>query len=102
MENFAFVPETRFGIWFLGSRTWLERVLEVAVADLTRLLGNEARQSYDVVLDVGCGQGKSFSILSRRFNHCSFMARRRREPEPMPKYRPHPSPPTAVPLHGRL
>jgi ubiquinone/menaquinone biosynthesis C-methylase UbiE len=68
MENFAFVPETRFGIWFLGSETWLERVLEVAVADLTRLLGSEARQSYDVVLDVGCGQGKSFSILSRRFN----------------------------------
>ncbi|MDB5821449.1 MAG: SAM-dependent methyltransferase protein [Herminiimonas sp.] len=67
MENFAFVPETRFGIWFLGSATWLERVLEVAVADLARLLGSEARQSYDVVLDVGCGQGKSFSILSRRF-----------------------------------
>lgn len=68
MENPAFVPETRFGIWFLSSETWFKRVLEVALADLTRLLGSEARQNYDVVLDVGCGQGKSFSLLSRRFN----------------------------------
>jgi ubiquinone/menaquinone biosynthesis C-methylase UbiE len=68
LENFAFVPETRFGIWFLGSETWLNRVLEVAVADLSSLLGSEARKSYEVVLDVGCGQGKSFSILSRCFN----------------------------------
>jgi ubiquinone/menaquinone biosynthesis C-methylase UbiE len=68
MENPAFVPETRFGIWFLSSETWLKRVLEVAVADLARLLGSEARQNCDVVLDVGCSQEKLFSILSRRFN----------------------------------
>ena len=68
MESPVFVPETRFGIWFLSSKTWLKHVLEVAVADLVRLLGSEERQSYDVVLDVGCGQGKSFSLLSRRFN----------------------------------
>lgn len=68
MESPVFVPETRFGIWFLSSKTWLKHVLEVAVADLVRLLGSEERQRYDVVLDVGCGQGKSFSLLWRRFN----------------------------------
>lgn len=67
LNDRAFVPETRFGIWFLGSETWIKFVLEVAVRDLTRLIGNERRANYDVVLDVGCGQGKSFRLLKQEF-----------------------------------
>ena len=29
-----YVPETRFGIWFLGTQIWVQFVLEAAVADL--------------------------------------------------------------------
>jgi ubiquinone/menaquinone biosynthesis C-methylase UbiE len=67
LKEHAFVPETRFGIWFLGSETWLKHVLEVAIADLARLLGNDRQESYGTVLDVGCGQGKSFALLKQRF-----------------------------------
>lgn len=62
------MPETRFGIWFLGSETWLKHVLEVAIADLVRLIGKDGRQTYGTVVDVGCGQGKSFALLKQRFN----------------------------------
>lgn len=67
MSEHAFVPETRFGIWFLGSDTWFKSVLEVAVEDLARLIGSERRSGQDVVLDVGCGQGKSFRLLQQKF-----------------------------------
>lgn len=66
LKTYAFVPETRFGIWFLGSETWLKSVLEVAVADLVRLTAGRAPTNA-VVLDVGCGQGKSFRLLQRAF-----------------------------------
>jgi ubiquinone/menaquinone biosynthesis C-methylase UbiE len=67
LNDFAFVPETRFGIWFLGSQTWLQHVLKVAIADLVRLAGTQQRE-YGVVVDVGCGQGKSLGLLRQRFN----------------------------------
>ncbi|TCS35541.1 methyltransferase family protein [Paucimonas lemoignei] len=68
MKDYAFVPETRFGIWFLGSETWLKHVLEVAIADLVRLIGKDEQQAYGTIVDVGCGQGKSFALLKQRFN----------------------------------
>ncbi len=68
MKDYAFVPETRFGIWFLGSETWFTHVLKVAIADLARLIGKQGRETYGTVLDVGCGQGKSFALLKQRFN----------------------------------
>jgi ubiquinone/menaquinone biosynthesis C-methylase UbiE len=68
LNQHAFVPETRFGIWFLGSETWLKHVLEVAIADLIRLIGTERMETSGTVVDVGCGQGKSFALLKQRFN----------------------------------
>lgn len=62
-----FVPETRFGFWFLGTQTWVDQVLKVAVRDLTRLL-EPRRESYPVVVDVGCGQGHSFRVLQDTFH----------------------------------
>lgn len=67
MSKYAFVPETRFGIWFLGSETWVTHVLKVAVNDLARLI-DARHQKYACVLDVGCGQGKSFALLKEKFH----------------------------------
>ncbi len=68
LTQFEFVPETRFGIWFLGSETWVKFVLEVAVENLLNLIGKSRLTNADVVLDVGCGQGKSFRLLKHAFN----------------------------------
>jgi ubiquinone/menaquinone biosynthesis C-methylase UbiE len=57
-----FVPETRFGRWFLGTETWFQSVLRVAVTDLHRLIGDRTK-SYPVVVDIGCGMGRSFRLL---------------------------------------
>jgi ubiquinone/menaquinone biosynthesis C-methylase UbiE len=62
MPGIVFVPETRIGFWFLGTQTWTDRVIRVALKDLVRLIP-ERKASYPVVLDVGCGQGKSFRPL---------------------------------------
>ena len=61
-----YVEETRFGLWFLRSRTWQHYVLRVAINDL-RGLFSEAPPSQPVLLDAGCGQGKSFQYLHQTF-----------------------------------
>jgi ubiquinone/menaquinone biosynthesis C-methylase UbiE len=62
----AFVPETRIGFWFLGTETWANHVLAPALKDLVSLIP-ERKRSYPVVLDAGCGQGKSFRLLIKHF-----------------------------------
>ena len=61
-----FVPETRIGFWFLGSQTWETRVIRVALRDLGRLIDG-AKPANPVVLDAGCGQGKSLRPLYEHF-----------------------------------
>jgi ubiquinone/menaquinone biosynthesis C-methylase UbiE len=61
-----YVPESRFGVWFLGTETWTKHVLKRAIDDLDRLIAHR-RASYPVILDVGCGFGRSFKMLSDRF-----------------------------------
>jgi ubiquinone/menaquinone biosynthesis C-methylase UbiE len=61
-----FVPETRVGFWFLGSQTWETHVIRVALRDLERLLPDR-KPHRPVVLDAGCGQGKSFRPLQDYF-----------------------------------
>jgi ubiquinone/menaquinone biosynthesis C-methylase UbiE len=62
----TYVEETRFGLWFLRSRTWQHYVLRVAINDL-RSLFSETLPSRPVLLDAGCGQGKSFPLLGQTF-----------------------------------
>jgi ubiquinone/menaquinone biosynthesis C-methylase UbiE len=62
----GFVPESRFGVWFLNTRTWCDRVLKVAIADL-RCLMQHPNANYPVVLDVGCGHGRSLPLLMDAF-----------------------------------
>jgi len=62
----SYVEETRFGFWFLRSHTWQHHVLRVAINDL-RGLFTEALPQKPVLLDAGCGQGKSFARLRQTF-----------------------------------
>ena len=71
MENslaapISFVPETRFGFWFLGTKIWVQYVLTVALNDFERLIPDR-QVSYPAILDVGCGQGNSFRLLHDTF-----------------------------------
>jgi ubiquinone/menaquinone biosynthesis C-methylase UbiE len=66
-QRSTYVPESRFGIWFLGTETWVKHVLEWALKDLENLIQNR-RARYPVIVDVGCGHGRSFEMLSRRFH----------------------------------
>lgn len=61
-----YVDETRFGFWFLQSHVWQHHVLRVAINDLKGLL-DQPLPANAVLLDAGCGQGKSFRLLSNAF-----------------------------------
>jgi SAM-dependent methyltransferase len=63
----SFVAETRIGFWFLGTETWARHVVRVALNDLEPLIPKR-KSSYPIVLDAGCGQGKSFRLLSELFS----------------------------------
>lgn len=62
-----YVPETTFGKWFLRTNTWTSQVLEKALEDLERLIP-EKQNSYETVVDVGCGYGRSLAKLNNRFS----------------------------------
>jgi ubiquinone/menaquinone biosynthesis C-methylase UbiE len=60
------VPETRFGKWFLRTETWSVHVLDRAIEDLCRLIPHRL-PDYPVVVDVGCGAGRSLPKLQACF-----------------------------------
>lgn len=62
----SYVEETRFGFWFLRSHTWQHHVLRVAINDLRGLFDAPLPKDA-VLLDAGCGQGKSFRYLQQTF-----------------------------------
>jgi ubiquinone/menaquinone biosynthesis C-methylase UbiE len=62
-----YVPESRFGVWFLGTETWSKHVLERAIKDLESLIENR-RAAYPLIVDVGCGYGRAFEMLHHRFS----------------------------------
>ena len=62
----TYVEESRFGLWFLRSRIWQHYVLRAAINDLRNLF-SEALPVNPVLLDAGCGQGKSFPLLRQAF-----------------------------------
>lgn len=68
MVNYPeWVPESTFGKWFLNTKTWVERVIKIALDDLTPLMDKHDRH-YPIILDVGVGFGKSLSQLDARFH----------------------------------
>lgn len=62
----TYVEETRIGFRFLATHTWQHHVLRVAINDLKRLVGEPLPRG-GVLLDAGCGQGKSFRLLREAF-----------------------------------
>lgn len=62
----TYVEETRLGFWFLRSHAWQHHVLRVAINDLRSLFSDELPTA-PVILDAGCGQGKSFQYLDKTF-----------------------------------
>lgn len=66
-KQVPFVPETAFGIWFLRTHTWEHHVLRVAINDLKRLI-DPPLPTAPTIVDVGCGQGKSFHLLAEAFH----------------------------------
>ena len=62
----GYIPETAFGDWFLQTPTWDVHVLEVALRDLDPMMPAR-RAGYPVVVDVGCGWGRSLHKLNARF-----------------------------------
>lgn len=59
-----FVPETRFGTWFIQTGVWVKYVLSRALVDLKRLAGDRLPSS-PVVLDLACGRGRALPLLER-------------------------------------
>lgn len=59
-------PDTRFGAWFQRSPIWKQYVVEIALDEFVRLLGDRP-QHFATVLDAGCGAGQTFEGIARRF-----------------------------------
>lgn len=67
------VPETRFGHWFLGTNIWVRYVVVVALNQLVGLLPAGTRAPRRI-LDAGCGPGVSLPLLDRHFRPESIVA----------------------------
>lgn len=61
------VPETSFGKWFLSTGVWYRWVLTEAIQKFSELL-NGRDSEVGTLLDIGCGQGASFSLLDQYFS----------------------------------
>jgi SAM-dependent methyltransferase len=62
------VPDTALGKWFLSTDIWFYKILVQATADLKQLAGTNIPGSFDRLMDVGCGQGRMFSLLQKTFS----------------------------------
>lgn len=61
------VPETRFGQWFLGTNVWARYVVKVAMDDFVRLLPSPLPRPRRI-LDAGSGPGVSVPMLDAAFH----------------------------------
>jgi ubiquinone/menaquinone biosynthesis C-methylase UbiE len=73
MASAHWVKESAFGIWFLNTDMWQQRVLKRALDDLDTLLPDNW-PAYASVLDIGCGRGHAFEMLDQRFNPAHISA----------------------------
>jgi SAM-dependent methyltransferase len=76
MESTApdWVSETRFGKWFLSTDMWYREVLALAVAELRELGGARVPAAFDRLMDVGCGQGRTFHLLRQLYSPREIVA----------------------------
>lgn len=69
----GWVPESTFGNWFLNSDIWVFHVLKLSLNSLEELLIDK-KESYPVILDIGCGFGHSLLELDKRFSPKKIIA----------------------------
>jgi ubiquinone/menaquinone biosynthesis C-methylase UbiE len=62
-----FVPESPFGFWFLGTHLWERHVIQITLDDLVHLI-SAPKNSYPIILDAGCGQGRALHLLYSKFH----------------------------------
>lgn len=62
----AWVRETRFGRWFLGTEIWRRYVLAEALGTLAGMAGARVGGG-DHILDIGCGEAAAAPLLDARF-----------------------------------
>lgn len=60
------IKESSFGTWFLGTDTWVDNVLRLALQDLEPLI-QQRHEKYSQILDIGCGFGHSLLLLDKQF-----------------------------------
>ena len=65
-DNKEWVQETKFGKWFLTTNMWYKHVLAETITNLGILLADDCPRN-GKLLEVGCGQGKSFKLLEQTF-----------------------------------
>lgn len=63
-DRLRWVPETKFGHWFLGTDIWSRYVVDVALRELVSLRPPGARPAKRI-LDAGSGPGVSLLLLER-------------------------------------
>ena len=66
IDGHEWVPETRFGKWFISTDIWVDYVLREAITDFHNMMGARL-PARPVMLDVGCGIGLSFALLDELF-----------------------------------
>ncbi len=66
-DQVNFVPESLFGFWFLGTHIWERHVIQITLDDLMHLI-SARKNSYPVILDAGCGQGRALQLLYSRLH----------------------------------
>lgn len=66
IDTGEWVPETRFGKWFISTDIWIDYVLCEAITDFRSMMGDRL-PARPVMLDAGCGIGLSFALLDQMF-----------------------------------
>lgn len=67
------VPETRFGVWFQGTRIWRRYVVVETLAALDPLIARPGAR-FPRILDAGCGHGFALTLLDARYAPSEIVA----------------------------
>src|SRR5262245_59311018 len=67
----VWVPETRFGSWFVRTDVWIKYVLAKSFIGFDALFNS--KQRFSRILDIGCGAGTAFGLIETHYAPQSLM-----------------------------